>query len=65
MIISFGDENIDKISKAFNLIEISDSRELIFHKEWTESLKDSKILVVPKTKAFLKSNLGVLINYYE
>ena len=65
MIISFGDEKPNYICEAFHLIEISSSRELIFHKEWSENLKEVKLLIVPKSKAFLRSELSLLVNYFE
>lgn len=62
LIISLDGSSPAKISECFHILEITDSRELIFHQDWKESLKETKLLLIPKTKSILKSGVLGLLN---
>ena len=64
MVIKFDETEGNRITDHFYIIEMTNSRELIFHQTWKEELKDLKLMIVPKSKCLLKSQLSIVNDYF-
>ena len=63
MIISLGN-TYESIGEAFKLIEITNSRDLIIHEKWNESLKDLNVLKIPhKGEILFGSGISLVLKY--